>query len=54
MSSTGKAKKPFFSQVPVGRRRRERKQLMIGLILGLFAALLAGGAIYLLQDRLSH
>jgi hypothetical protein len=54
MNAVSKAKKSYFSHVPKGRRRRERKQLMIGLILGLFAAILAGGAIYLLQDRLTH
>jgi hypothetical protein len=54
MREVHKAKKSFASRVPLGRRRRERNQLMIGLILGLLAALLAGVAIYLLQDRLSN
>ncbi len=44
----------FFPAMPQGRRRRQRTELWLVLGLGLLAALLAGAAIYLLQDRLTR
>jgi hypothetical protein len=52
MNVVHKVRKSFFPSWPAGRRRRERRQLVVGILFGLIAALLAAGAIYLLQDRL--
>jgi len=54
MSLIAQVRRFFFPHVPASRRKRERNQLLMGIVLGLLAALVAGGMIYALQDRLAH
>jgi len=54
MSVVRKIKQSFFPRMPEGRRRQERKNLLLGLGLGLIAAMLSAAIIYLLQDRFGH